>query len=230
VIEAPDMPVLNAAEGYALWAPTYDRETAVSLLEDGLVARLTPPLARCRLLDVGCGTGRRMLVAGAAAATGVEPCREMIAAGAPGRIGRPGVCVLEGHAGALPVPDDAFDVVWCRLVLGHAADLARPYAEMARAVAVGGTVIVSDFHPRASAAGHRRTFRNAAGLHEIENHPHSLADHVAVAEAAGLVLRSQGDASIGVEVKDLFAAAGLLDVYREQLGLPLVFAMRFERC
>lgn len=229
MIEAPEMPVLTAAEAYALWAPTYDRETAVSLLEDGLVARLTPPLGGSRLLDVGCGTGRRMLAAGAAAATGVEPCAEMIAAGAAARTGRPDLVVLEGHAAALPVPDHAFDVVWCRLVLGHLADLALPYAEMARAVAEGGTVIVSDFHPRAAAAGHRRTFRSVAGLHEIEHHPHGRADHLAAARAAGLALVAQREAPAGPPVRHLYARARRLDAYREQLGLPLVFALRFAR-
>jgi malonyl-CoA O-methyltransferase len=223
VIEAPEMPVLDAAEAYPLWASTYDRETAVSLLEDGLVAQLTPPLDGARLLDVGCGTGRRIMAARAAVATGVEPCREMIAAAAPG------LTIVEGHAGALPVADGAFDVVWCRLVLGHVAELARPYAEMARAAARGGTVIVSDFHPRAQAEGHRRTFRAAAGLFEIENHPHALADHVAAAEAAELAFVERREAPIGPAVRHLFAEAGRLDAYREQRGLPLVFALRFER-
>lgn len=223
------MPVLDAAEAYPLWAPTYDRETAVSLLEDGLVAQLTPPLGGLRLLDVGCGTGRRIVAAPAAVAMGVEPCREMIAAGASSRPGRQGLAILEGHAGALPVDDGAFDVVWCRLVLGHVADLARPYAEMARATTGGGMVIVSDFHPRAHAAGHRRTFRGAAGLCEIENHPHSLADHFAAAEAAGLALAERREAPIGSAIRHLFAEAGRLDDYRKQRGLPLVFALRFER-
>jgi malonyl-CoA O-methyltransferase len=223
------MPVLDAAEAYPLWASTYDRETAVSLLEDGLVEQLTPPLDRARLLDVGCGTGRRIMAARAAVATGVEPCREMIAAAAPGGLTRPGLTLVEGHAGALPVADGAFDVVWCRLVLGHVAELARPYAEMARAAARGGTVIVSDFHPRAQAAGHRRTFRAAAGLFEIENHPHALNDHVAAAEAAGLTLVERREAPVGLAIRHLFAEAGRLDAYREQRGLPLVFALRFAR-
>jgi malonyl-CoA O-methyltransferase len=223
------MPVLDPARAYALWAPDYDRETAVSLLEDRLVAALTPSLVRRRLLDVGCGTGRRMLDAGAMAATGVEPCREMIAAGAPALGGRSDLTVLEGEAGALPVPGGLFDVVWCRLVLGHVDDLAAPYREMKRALADGGTVIVSDFHPAAWAAGHRRTFRGPGGTCEIGNHPYSLADHMAAAAAVGLALVESAEACAGPPVRHLYAEAGRLAAYHDHADLPLVFGLRFER-
>lgn len=229
MVEAPEMPVLDPAQAYALWAPAYDRETAISLLEDRLVAALTPSLAARRLLDVGCGTGRRMRDAGARTATGVEPSPEMIAAGAPALRGRPELTILEGEADALPVPDRGFDVVWCRLVLGHVADLSGPYREMARAMANGGTAIVSDFHPAAWHAGHRRTFRGPDGTCEIRNHAHALADHVAAAAAAELVLVESAEACAGPLVRHLYAAADRLAAYHDQADLPLVFGLRFER-
>ncbi|HEY7806296.1 MAG TPA: class I SAM-dependent methyltransferase [Croceibacterium sp.] len=227
--EVSEMTMLNPADGYARWAATYQRETIVSLLDDALVSALTPPLAGRRLLDVGCGTGRRMIAAGAASATGVEPSREMIAAGATARIGRPELTVLHGHAADLPVADHAFDVAWCRLVLGHIGALAAPYAEMARALVVGGTAVVSDFHPDAHARGHRRTFRGPVGVYEIESHPHPIADHILAAEAAGLVLVDGADAAIGPAVRHLYDEAGRIELYEAHLGLPLVFALRFER-
>jgi malonyl-CoA O-methyltransferase len=229
VLETAQLPVLDPAEAYSLWAPTYDRETAVSLLEDSLVARLTPPLPTRRLLDVGCGTGRRMIRSGAATATGVEPCGEMIAAGALNRIGRPDLAVLQGTASSLPLDESSFDVVWCRLVLGHIAGLAAPYAEMSRVLAFGGTVIVSDFHPDAEALGHRRTFRSGSQVHEIRNHPHALGDHVAAAEGAGLTLVERAEARVGPPIRHLYAESGRLADYNRDIGLPLVFAIRFER-
>jgi len=223
------MTVLNPAEGYARWAPTYERETIVSCLDDSLVSALTPPLAGRRLLDIGCGTGRRMVAADAASATGVEPSWEMIAAGAASRLGRPELEVLQGHAGDLPVADHAFDVAWCRLVLGHVAELAAPYREIARALVPGGTAIVSDFHPEAHARGHRRTFRSEAGVHEIEMHPHAIADHILAAEGVGLVLMDGAEALVGPSVRPLYAEARRLDLYEQHLGLPLVFALAFRR-
>jgi malonyl-CoA O-methyltransferase len=229
VLEAVQISKLNAGEAYALWASSYSDETAVSLLEDHLVRSLAPRLAGRRLLDVGCGTGRRMVAADAAEATGVEPCAQMSAAGTALRLGRPEIRVIQGEAGDLPVSDAAFDFAWCRLVLGHVPSLDRPYAELARAVVRGGQIIVSDFHPTAHANGHRRTFRSAAGVHEIEHYPHRPADHIAAAEAAGLSLIEWAEDSVGPPIRHLYVQAGKLDSYEEQLGMPLVFALRFER-
>lgn len=229
MVEAPELTLLSPAEAYALWAPSYDRETAVSLLEDGLVGELTPTLAGLRLLDVGCGTGRRMVVAGAASATGVEPSAEMIAAGASRRIGRRNVTVLQGHAADLPVSDSSFDVVWCRLVLGHVTNLEVPYVEMARALTERGTAIVSDFHPEAHDRGHRRTFRSTTGVFEIESHAHALSKHISAAHAAGLELVHRAEARVDQAIRQFYADAGRLELYESQLGLTLAFALRFEK-
>lgn len=229
MVQAPELTLLNPAQAYALWAASYDRETAVSLLENRLVGELTPALAGLRLLDVGCGTGRRMAVAGAASATGVEPSAHMIAAGASRRIGRRDLTVLRGHAAELPVNDGSFDVVWCRLVLGHVAELEAPYAEMARALTERGTAVVSDFHPEAHVRGHRRTFRDADGVWEIESHVHMLSEHVAAAEAVGLVLVRRAEAEVSPAIRQFYADAGRLALYKSQLGLPLAFALRFEK-
>jgi malonyl-CoA O-methyltransferase len=229
VAETLEIDILSPAQGYARWAPTYEDETGVSLLDDVLVGRLTPPLADKRLLDVGCGTGRRLRNAGAAMAVGVEPSREMIDAGTVHLAGRREVTIIQGEAGALPVPAGAFDVVWCRLVLGHVVGLAAPYAEMARALDQGGTVIVSDFHPEAYRRGHRRTFRAAGRVWEIETHSHELDHHLAAAEAAGLKLVERDEASVGPAIRALYERAGRTALYEEHRGLPLVFALRFER-
>lgn len=229
MVQTAQLPMLDAAEAYPLWAPTYESETAVSLLENSLVTQMTPPLAGRRLLDVGCGTGRRMVTAGAESATGVEPCREMIAAGVANRSGRPDLTVVEGAAADLPVGDRSFDAVWCRLVLGHVASLAAPYSEMARVLADGGTIIASDFHPDAEVRGHRRTFRSRSQVHEIINHPHSLAEHAVAARAAGLRLVDTAEAGVGASVRHLYAERGRIADYDRDLGLPLVFALRFER-
>jgi SAM-dependent methyltransferase len=153
----------------------------------------------------------------------------MIAAGAASRLGRPELTVLQGHAADLPVAGSSFDVAWSRLVLGHVAELELPYAEMARALVPGGTAIVSDFHPEAHAKGHRRTFRSPDGVREIETHAHTLADHVVAAEDAGLVLVDAAEARVGPAVRHLYAEAGRPELYAQHLGLPLVFALRFQR-
>jgi len=221
------MTVLSAARGYALWAPTYAAETAVSALETSVVDSFDVPLAGRRVLDVGCGIARRLSdarEAGAALAVGVDLTPGMLAQASDGSL------LAAADVRALPAAGDAFDVVWCRLVLGHLAALRPAYAELARVCSRGGHVIVTDFHPRAAAAGHRRTFRDARGeLHELEHHVHDEAAHRAAGERAGLAVVDRREGVVSEAVRGFYERADRLDAYERQHGLPLVLALLFVR-
>lgn len=221
------MNVLDVREGYRRWAPSYVGETAISYLEDELVSSMTPTLGGLRLLDAGCGTGRRLYQTGASSVIGVDISPHMIDAGDPST--RHGVTMLVGDIRALPCADASVDVVWCRLVIGHLADSAPAYAEFARVMAPGATVIVSDFHPAAWAAGHRRTFRDADGVHEVEHHVHQVAHHVVAARRAGLRATALHEVSIGPSVRCFYDAAGYHHLYAAHCGLPVVLALSFKR-
>lgn len=221
------MSALPAREGYRLWAATYGAENAVSQLEASLIAEMTPPLAGLRLLDAGCGTGRRLRDCGAAMATGVDLSPEMIAAGRDAL--DPAIRLLAGDVRALPLADAGFDLVWCRLVIGHLPECAPAYAELGRVTVPGGQVIVSDFHPAAHAAGHRRTFRHGDAVHEVEHHVHSLTAHREAARAAALRLTAVRAAEIGPSVRSFYERAGRMASYDAHRGLPVVLALSFVR-
>ncbi len=215
---------LAPREAYRRWAPGYARETAVSRLEESVARRLSPAVEGRRLLDAGCGTGRRLPRSGAALSVGIDLTPEMLATGRGGRR------LAAADVRRLPFRDGTFDLVWCRLVLGHLPDLATAYAELGRVCGPGGAVLVSDFHPAAAAAGHRRTFRDQAGaLVEIEHHVHAAAAHAAAAERAGLEPLDTVEGRVGPEVRGFYARAGRLDRYAQQLGLPLVLALLLRR-
>jgi malonyl-CoA O-methyltransferase len=220
------MTVLSAREGYRLWAPSYAEETAISFLEIELTADLTPPLEGLRLLDAGCGTGRRLRGTGAALAIGVDLSPEMLAVGA----GRdPGVETMVGDVRALPLPASAFDVIWCRLVIGHLPDCAPAYAELARVADAGARLVVTDFHPAAWAAGHRRTFRRGEAVHEIEHHVHDVVRQADAAKAAGWRLVETRNAVVGPAARPFYDKAGRAALYAEHEGLPVVLGLAFER-
>ena len=195
--------VLSPREAYRLWAPTYADETAVSFLETELTADLTPPLRGLRLLDAGCGTGRRLRGTGVASAVGVDISPEMLAAGDEPE---PGVTMMVADVRALPLPDRAFDMIWHRLVIGHLPDCAPAYA-----------------------AGHRRTFRHGGRVHEIEHYVHELDRHRAAARAAGWRLAEMHEAAIGPAVRPFYESAGRGALYAEHEGLPVVLGLAFER-
>lgn len=220
---------LRASEGYQLWAPSYSDETAISYLEDKLVSAMTPPLAGARLLDAGCGTGRRLRGTAAASAVGLEPSREMVASGLAHDGPISGAEIVIGDVRGMPFEERSFDVVWCRLVLGHLPRIEEAYAELARVADFGAAVIVSDFHPAAVDAGHRRSFRVGAQRFELEHHVHRLEEHIGAARAVGLALRDVRDATIGSDVRSFYESAGRLDAYPDHFGLPVVLALAFRK-
>jgi len=223
-------PPLAPRAAYRLWAPSYEQETAISAVDDRLVAELTPPLHGLRLLDAGCGTGRRLRAASdAALAAGADLTWEMLAAGASAA-DAPSPLLAAADVRALPFASASFDVVWCRLVVGHLPKPAPAYAELGRVCAPGGTVVVTDFHPDAARAGHTRSFRDAAGtLHDVEHHLHSVDDHLAAARAAVLTPIERRNGLIDDALRPFYARAGRLDRFAKDEGLAVVLALSFRR-
>ena len=218
------MTVLPARDGYRLWASEYDNETAVSYLENRVIGELGIYTNGCALLDVGCGTGRRLRNIDAALAIGVDLSLEMLAYSG---VEHP---TAAADARALPFPADSFDVVWCRLMIGQLAEIDAAYAELARVCRTDGVVIVSDLSREASLAGHRRTFRDAHGEeHEVEHFVHTLEEQTRSAMRAGLQPQQCREGVVGLNLKQFYAEAGRLHAYEEQRGMPLVMAVAFEK-
>lgn len=216
--------VLSPREGYRLWAPTYATETAVTLLEQASLQALDVSTKVERLLDVGCGTARRLRQCHARLAVGVDVTMEMLERSARA------YPVAAADVRALPLPPDLFDVVWCRLVIGHVRNIGASYAELARVCRPGGRVVVTDFHPDAVAAGHRRSFRDERGVaHTVEHHVHSADAQCAAARQAGLALVRRHDGAVGPLLQPLYEEAGRGKEYQAQRGLNLVLALAFEK-
>ncbi|HUM02716.1 MAG TPA: class I SAM-dependent methyltransferase [Thermoanaerobaculia bacterium] len=226
-----DAAALPAETAYRLWAESYDEENPLTTLDHRAAALLTPPLAGRTLLDAACGTARRLAFGGSAGprlAAGVDLVFEMLRRGRTDRARRQ--TTAAGDLRALPLRSSRFDVVWCRLAAGHLPRIAPLYRELARVLAPGGRAIVTDFHPAAVAAGHRRLFRDTSGKSHLVAHVvHEPEAHERAAAAEGLLLESRIDLPIGEEVRVFFERAGALYWYERDRGLPLLLALRFRR-
>jgi len=216
------MSALPARAAYRLWAPSYDAETAMSHLETETIAMLDVATQGRSLLDVGCGTARRLRASDAAMAVGVDATIEMLTQADADRL-------AAADVRALPFAGASFDVTWCRLVLGHVPDLDAAYAELARVCRENGSVVVSDVAAEAARAGHKRTFSDAAGAtHEVEHFVHSAGVHVTAAARAGLELERRADGIVGPSIRSYYVNAGKERAYEQQKGLPLVLGLRFR--
>ena len=105
------------------------------------------------VLDVGAGTGTLLVAAagrvGASGAVkGLEPSAEMRAHARQKALAA-GVSIelVDGSAAELPFPDQAFDAVFCTLVLHHLPDAMheRALVEMCRVLRPGGRVVIVEW-------------------------------------------------------------------------------------
>jgi malonyl-CoA O-methyltransferase len=217
-----DRPAVNepgVRHAYRLWAPNYATETTTSFLDDELAQEMLRGLPQETLLDAGCGVGRR--IANVPGAMGMDLSPEMLAAGKANN-------VVSGDVRAIPFPADRFDMVWSRLVLGHLPNPLAAYFEFARVCTPGGYVFVTDFHPDAVAAGHRRTFTDQTGTaHDIEHYVHT--NHIDLARQAGLSIISHSDGVVGPSIRDFYLRGVGLKAYRRDRGLKLVAAFLFRK-
>jgi SAM-dependent methyltransferase len=136
----------------------YDDQTAAAFKaarevpRDGLaqwreaIRRHLSPAPGMTLADIGAGTG----VFAAAfsdwfglGVLAVEPSAAMRAQ-IPRR---PGIRVLEGHADALPLPDDSADAAWLSTVIHHIPDLAAAAREVRRVLRPGAPVLIRQAFP-----------------------------------------------------------------------------------
>jgi malonyl-CoA O-methyltransferase len=137
--------------------------------------------------------------------------------------------MMVGDIRDLPLQDRSFDMIWCRLVIGHLPECAPVYRELARVAEAGARLVVTDFHPAAYAAGHRRTFRHGGRVHEIEHYVHDLARHLTTAKAAGWRLEQARDAAIGPAARPFYEQAGRTALYDQHEGRPVVLGLAFQR-
>jgi malonyl-CoA O-methyltransferase len=210
---------LGVREAYRLWASTYATETVTSSLDEELARTMLRGLPQTRLLDAGCGIGRR--IENIPNAVGMDLSPEMLAAGRARN-------VVTGDIRAMPFDSDSFDMVWCRLVLGHLPDPLLAYGEIFRVCRPGGYVFITDFHPDAAAAGHRRTLTDEAGtVHTIEHYVHG--DHVQLGVEAGLSFVAHCDGVVGPSVRDFYIRGIGLKAYKRDIGLKLVAAFLFRK-
>ena len=170
---------------YRAWAPAYDSpDNAAFGLEEPQVWAILDDLPAGQALDAACGTGRhsaRLLTRGHQV-IGVDASPDMLVRA---RVNVPDVDFREGDLGALPVADNAVDVVVCALALAHLADLAPVYTEFARVLRAGGHLIVSDVHPEAVLRGSQPAVRIDGRPARIRNYRHHAADHLGPALQCG---------------------------------------------
>jgi ubiquinone/menaquinone biosynthesis C-methylase UbiE len=137
---------------------TYDAQTAAAykavreIPRDGLgewreaVRRHLSPLPGMTVADIGAGTGQFAAAFSdwfGLSIVAVEPSAAM-RAHIPRR---PGIRVVAGDAGAVPLPDGSADGAWLSLVIHHVPDLEAAAREIRRVLRPGAPVLIREGFP-----------------------------------------------------------------------------------
>ena len=180
----------SVGDGYAEWAATYDGPNPMIVLEESVVVPLLERLAASglRALDAACGTGRhaQLLDACGCVTTGIDQSPEMLDLA---RRKVPNAEFEVGDVEDLPFDDGAFDLAVVSLALCHLSDPTVAVAELARVLAAGGVLVVSDPHPMGGVLG-GQAFYGGVGrgrtLSFVRNHRHHASTWLRAFAAAGL--------------------------------------------
>jgi demethylmenaquinone methyltransferase / 2-methoxy-6-polyprenyl-1,4-benzoquinol methylase len=194
--------------------------------------RRVPPRGELPILDLCTGTGDLAFAfdraaRGAVKIVGADFCHEMLeigrqkaaTAGSDGRI-----TFLEADAQALPLPNDAFQIVAVAFGLRNVADTDRGLAEMVRVAAPGGRVAVLEF-----SSPSREPFKSVYGWY-FRNVLPRIGQLIArnSSSAYEYLPASVGEFPQGEALAERMRAAGLDDVrcYPLTLGVATLYVGR----
>ena len=227
-----DLPEASADVGYAQWADDYDEPGNDTIeLEEPIVQRLLDRFPDGPVLDAACGTGRHTAYLSRLGrdVVGVDSSEAMLA---QARAKLPGVDFRRGELTALPLADGEVAYAVCALALSHLPGIAPPVKELARVLAPGGRLVVSNPHPFATAVlGWRAVFVDSQGERAmIPEYPHLHADYIAAFTDAGFSVRHCIEPPLTEEQARARAKKHGTDAFRDALeGVPAVVVWEAER-
>lgn len=203
---------VDAVEGYAKWAETYDLDLNPLIAAEGPRAEaIFDQVPMCTAIDVGAGTGRHTMVLAqrGVAVTAVDPSPEMLAV-AREKAADAGL-EIDFRIGSLddrlPADDDQFDFLVCALTLSHIPGIERAVRECARVVRTGGSILISDIHPDvANGLGWTAKLRRPGATYNLPFAGHTRTDYLKSIAAAGFSITSLvelpvGDTPIGTMIE-----------------------------
>ena len=141
--------MLPVQTAYDQWADEYDDADPTTTLDEPFVVSLLQPFGGCRILDLGCGTGRyfRRIAAPHVQLVGLDVSRAMLARAKRTMSSLSPVTLIQASIGQLPFAAGSFDRVIAGLVLDHVHDLRSFFQETAAVLRPAGRLIVSAIHP-----------------------------------------------------------------------------------
>ncbi len=230
-LASPSAPLLtSAAEGYARWAPLYDRSPNPLLArEERYLLPLLADVRSKRIIDLACGTGRwleKLAAHGSESCVGVDCSAAMLGmANAKHLAGRLTRATCEG----LPFKNEVFDLAICSFAVNHIVNIEDFAAEVFRVSRPGADLFLTDLHPAAYDHGWRVGFRDERAAVEIETIPRQAGEIISVFSAGGFKCVSHESLWLETPERSIFAVAGKDDRFAGASQIPAIIAIHWRR-
>ena len=165
--------------GYDRWAASYDDTDPSTWLDEPFLLKHLQPFPGCRILDIGCGTGRylRQLAPSAYRITGIDLSRNMLTRARRQMGSRTDLCFVQASAGFLPFQPCSFDRIMSGLVIDHLASAEQLFREMSDVLTLQGHAVVAAVHPEMQRitgqdidirGGHEAPIHIPGHIHEVD--------------------------------------------------------------
>jgi ubiquinone/menaquinone biosynthesis C-methylase UbiE len=178
------------AEGYDRWAASYDDSDPSTWLDEPFLLTHLRPFPGCRILDLGCGTGRylRRLISSAYRIIGVDLSRNMLARTRGELASGMDALLVQASATALPFRPASFDRIMSGLVVDHVASVQRLFLEVAAVLRSGGNAVIASVHPEMQRITGSDIEISRHDSLRIPGHVHEVDDLLAAVRKAGLAV------------------------------------------
>jgi malonyl-CoA O-methyltransferase len=216
---------LSTQSAYDEWADHYDDEDPSVLLDQPFLLNSLQPFAGCRILDLGCGTGRYLRLASHdAVLVGLDLSRGMLERARRQTLPAIGARWVQASVECIPFGSQSFDRVVSGLVVDHVHGLADFFRGIATMLRPGGRAIVTAVHPEMQRkTGPTVRFTAAGREYRTEGTIHEKADILTAIQQAGLSIEQLQEPSV---TEQLIARR---EAWRDRLGCPALLLLALTR-
>jgi cytosine/adenosine deaminase-related metal-dependent hydrolase/SAM-dependent methyltransferase len=220
---------VTPAEGYRLWANTYDDEPNPMLsLEQRILGPLLPPLVDLDVVDLGCGTGRWLKAlqgAGARSLLGLDSSPEMLVLAQSKLAGVANLVCAD--CGSVSLQASSADVILANFVLSYVDDARHVVESVSRALRLGGSMFITDIHPETAAAlNWRRGSQTGREFREIRTHQRTIDEIISLCEKANLNVALVLNPRFGDEERLIFKKNGKQEYFDQIEGFPPIYILQ----
>ena len=216
---------LSTQSAYDEWAEDYDDGDPTVLLDQPFLLSMLQPFAGCRILDLGCGTGRYLRLASQEAAlVGLDLSRGMLERARRQTPPAIGAIWVQASVERIPFASQSFDRIVSGLVLDHVHDLAEFFRGIGTMLRPGGRAIVTAVHPEMQRkTGPTVRFTAAGREYRTEGTIHEKAAIITALQEAGLLIEQLQEPPV---TERLIARR---EAWRDRLGCPALLLLALTR-